>query len=83
VQPIKSLRGFQGVMLEPSETKHVTIALPASQSSYYDVAAHKFVVAPGRFNVMIVIGPYPAQDGLGDYQLNGRSYVTDILIFPS
>jgi beta-glucosidase len=53
VQPIKSLRGFQRVVLEPGETKHVTIALPASQLSYYDVATHKFVVAPGMFNVMI------------------------------
>jgi beta-glucosidase len=53
VQPIKSLRGFQRVMLEPGETKHVTLALPASQLSYYDVATHKFIVAPGMFNVMI------------------------------
>jgi beta-glucosidase len=53
VQPIKSLRGFQRVVLEPSETKHITLALPASQLSYYDVAAHDFVVAPGMFNVMI------------------------------
>jgi beta-glucosidase len=53
MQPIKSLRGFQRLELEPGETKHVTIALPASQLSYYDVAAHKFVVAPGIFNVMI------------------------------
>jgi beta-glucosidase len=52
VQPIKSLRGFQRVLLEPGETKHVTIALPASQLSYYDVT-HRFIVAPGMFNVMI------------------------------
>src|SRR5580704_10564747 len=45
VQPIKSLRGFQRVMLEPGETKHVTIALPVSQLSYYDIATHKFIVA--------------------------------------
>jgi beta-glucosidase len=53
VQPIKSLRGFQRVRLEPGETRHVTIALPASQLSYYDVTTHKFIVAPGMFNVMI------------------------------
>lgn len=53
VQPIKSLRGFQRVMLEPGETKHVTIVLAASQLSYYDVTTHKFVVDPGTFNVMI------------------------------
>ena len=53
VQPIMSLRGFQRVVLEPGETKHITIALPASQLSYYDVTTHKFIVAPGMFKVMI------------------------------
>jgi beta-glucosidase len=53
VQPIKSLRGFQRIALEPGETKHVTIALPASQLSYYDVVSHTFIVAPGMFNVMV------------------------------
>jgi beta-glucosidase len=53
VQPIMSLRGFQRVTLAPGETKHITIALPASQLSYFDVTTHKFVVAPGIFKVMI------------------------------
>jgi beta-glucosidase len=53
VQPIKSLRGFQRIALEPGETKHVTIALPASQLSYYDVVSHTFIVAPGMFSVMV------------------------------
>ena len=53
VQPIKSLRGFQRIMLAPGETSHITLALPASQLSYYDVGTHKFVVAPGTFNVMV------------------------------
>jgi beta-glucosidase len=53
VQPIMSLRGFQRVTLAPGETKHITIALPASQLSYFDVTTHKFVVAPGMFKVMI------------------------------
>src|SRR5258705_5620004 len=39
--------------LEPGETKHIKLALPASQLSCYDFATHKFVVAPGMFNVMI------------------------------
>src|SRR5882757_3310102 len=53
VQPIKSLRGFQRVTLESGETKHITMALPASQLSYYDSETHKFIVVPGMFNVMI------------------------------
>jgi beta-glucosidase len=53
VQPIKSLRGFQRVELEPGETKHISLDLPASQLSYYDVVTKKFIVAPGRFDVLI------------------------------
>jgi beta-glucosidase len=53
VQPIESLRGFQRVTLNPGETKHISLSLPASQLSYYDVTTHKFIVAPGIFNVMI------------------------------
>ena len=69
VQPIKSLRGFQRLVLEPGETRHVTIALSASQLSYYDVGTHKFVVAPGKFNVMIG----PSSDDIrlrGDLEVN-------------
>jgi beta-glucosidase len=53
VQPIKSLRGFQRVALEAGETKHITMSLPASQLSYYDVVTHRFIVSPGLFKVMI------------------------------
>lgn len=53
IQPIKSLRGFERVQLVPGETKHITLPLEASQLSYYDVTAHKFIVTPGTFEVMI------------------------------
>ncbi|MGB6745121.1 MAG: glycoside hydrolase family 3 C-terminal domain-containing protein, partial [Terracidiphilus sp.] len=53
VQPIKSLRGFQRVALQPGETRHISLALPATALSYYDVVTHKFIVAPGMFDVMI------------------------------
>ena len=53
VQPIKSLRGFQRISLETGETKHLTMSLPVSHLSYYDVNSHKFIVAPGAFKIMI------------------------------
>ncbi len=53
VQPIKSLRAFQRVTLQPGETKHVTFVLPASQLAYYDVGSKDFVVEPGMFQLMI------------------------------
>jgi hypothetical protein len=34
-------------VLEPGETKHVMIALPAAQLCYYDVGTYKFIVARG------------------------------------
>jgi beta-glucosidase len=52
-QPIKSLRGFQRVELQPGETKHIDLALPAAHLSYYDVTSRRFIVAPGMFDVMI------------------------------
>jgi beta-glucosidase len=53
VQPIKRLRGFERATLEPGGAKHITLSLPVSQLSYYDVVTHKFIVAPGMFKVMI------------------------------
>ena len=53
VQPIKSLRGFQRVELQPGETKHVNLALPSDRLAYYDVVSKKFVVDPGIFEVMV------------------------------
>ena len=53
IQPIKSLRGFQRITLDPGETKHLTMSLPISRLSYYDVDTHKFIVAPGTFKVMV------------------------------
>ena len=52
-QPIKRLRGFQRIVLDPGETKHVTLSLPASGLSYYDVLSKKFIVAPGIFDIMV------------------------------
>jgi beta-glucosidase len=51
-RPVKELRGFQRVTLQPNEKKRVTFALPASGLAFYDVAAKKFVVEPGAFDVM-------------------------------
>jgi beta-glucosidase len=47
IQPIESLRGFQRVALEPGETKRVTIALPATQLSYFDVCSRSLLLLRG------------------------------------
>jgi beta-glucosidase len=53
VQPIKSLRAFERVILQPSESKHVQFTLPAEQLAFYDVRSHGFSVEPGPFYLMV------------------------------
>src|SRR5262249_46564071 len=52
-QPVKELKGFQRVNLQPGEKKTVTITLDASQLAFYDVKTHGWVVEPGAFDVMV------------------------------
>jgi beta-glucosidase len=53
VQPVKSLRAFQRVILQSGESKHVQFTLPASQLAFYDVKTKSFTVEPGAFNVLV------------------------------
>jgi beta-glucosidase len=52
-RPIKELKGFVKVNLNPGETKNVTVKLDPRAFSYYDVKNHKWVVAPGDFDVFV------------------------------
>jgi beta-glucosidase len=53
VQPIKSLRRFARVTLQPGETQQVKFTLPASELAYWDVGAKGFRVEPGTFDVLV------------------------------
>jgi beta-glucosidase len=53
VQPIKSLRAFQRVFLQPGESKQISFNLPASQLAFYDITSRSFVVEPGVFRLMV------------------------------
>jgi beta-glucosidase len=52
-QPIKSLRAFQRVTLQPGETRTLRFRLPTQQLAYYDVKVHDFAVEPGRFDILV------------------------------
>ena len=52
-RPIKELKGFVKVNLNPGETKNVTVKLDPRAFSYYDVKNHKWTVAPGDFDVFV------------------------------
>jgi len=53
VQPIKKLRNFQRVNLQPGEVRHIEFALPINQLAYYDVRRHDFAVETGTFDVLV------------------------------
>jgi len=51
-RPVKELRGFRRITLEPGETKTVDFKLGFEQLSFLDRDMHK-VVEPGTFKVMV------------------------------
>jgi beta-glucosidase len=59
-RPVKSLKGFKRVSLQPGESRHVEFVLGPAELGFYDQAM-QFVVEPGTFDVMVSDG---LQDGL-------------------
>jgi beta-glucosidase len=52
-RPERELNGFEKVRLAPGETKHVTLSLDARAFSYWDESAHKWVIDPGKFVILV------------------------------
>ncbi len=51
-RPVKELKGFVKVHLEPKEEKHVTFELPTDLLAFYD-SKMKLVLEAGEFEIMI------------------------------
>ena len=51
-RPLKELRGFKRVSLEPGETKTATFELNVNQLAYYDINM-RYVVTPGVVEIMV------------------------------
>jgi beta-glucosidase len=51
--PIRQLKRFQRITLEPQESKTVTFNISASELSFYDIASNDFIVEPGEFEIQI------------------------------
>ena len=52
-RPIKELKAFSKVFLEPGETKRVSMELRKRAFAFYDVERHDFVVEPGEFRILV------------------------------
>jgi beta-glucosidase len=53
VRPIKELKGFEKVSLEPNETKTVEFTLSKRAFAYYNVDIKDWHVESGKFNILI------------------------------
>ena len=52
-RPVKELKGFCKVWLEPGETKSVSVDLTRESLSYFDAGNHHWTAEPGRFDVLV------------------------------
>ena len=52
-RPVKELKGFSKVYLNPGETRHVTVTLDSRAFSYYDDKNHRWTAEPGDFDVLV------------------------------
>jgi len=52
-RPAKELKQFERVMLQPGETKHLTLELNARSFSFYDVPSASWHANAGTYNLML------------------------------
>jgi beta-glucosidase len=74
VQPVKLLKGFKRISLQPKQSVRVTFTLSANQLAFYD-RQMKYVVEPGDIKVML--GSSSADIRLQDqFEITGKT--TDV-----
>jgi beta-glucosidase len=52
-RPLKELKGFERVMLQPGETKHVSVELDGRAFAFYDVEGKHWKVDAGEFGILV------------------------------
>ena len=52
-RPVKELKGFAKVTLEPGETRTVALEIDAGRRSRSTTSACEYVVEPGEFTIMV------------------------------
>ncbi len=53
VRPVKELKGFRKIALEPGETKTVTFEIEPEMLKYFDEAKHEWILEKGKFTAYI------------------------------
>ena len=52
-RPVKELKGFEKILLQPGETKTVTFTIDVDDLSFFDPEKHEWVAEPGRFDAIV------------------------------
>jgi beta-glucosidase len=52
-RPVKELKAFAKVMLKAGEARDVAIRLELSDLAYYNVTGHKWVLPPGKYDLLV------------------------------
>jgi beta-glucosidase len=52
-RPVKELKGYKKVRLDPDKTEHVTLTLNRRSLAYWDTASNNWRVDPGKFVVYV------------------------------
>ena len=52
-RPVKELKGFERVLLQPGETKHLTLDLNARSFSYFDVKSAAWRADAGNYDLLL------------------------------
>jgi len=52
-RPVKELKGFEKVLLQAAETRHVSVNLDPRAFSYYDVGQHRWTLGTGDFTIWV------------------------------
>ncbi|MCD6178605.1 MAG: fibronectin type III-like domain-contianing protein, partial [Bacteroidales bacterium] len=53
VRPVKELKGFEKVFLQPGESKTVIISLPENAFKFYDINTKSWVLEKGEFEILV------------------------------
>ena len=52
-RPVKELKAFQKVFLEPGESREVTLTVGREALSFYDEGTHQWKAEPGKFEALV------------------------------
>jgi beta-glucosidase len=52
-RPVKELKGFSKIALEPGETKTVTFSIDPEKLMYFDDEKHEWVLEDGKFTAYV------------------------------